>query len=369
MQELLEPGIAKSAIEASVSAPESALRMLGYDAHAGHYELPAGHRRVSSDRPKLRQMALGLLAADSSAKNTFAKIAADRTDDPVARSTSAVALQALAPKEFNTLARTIVADEDDDDGVRATVLTALTHDQKRTANCIATLYAAVDVVDVVRTIGASEASSAQLKAGSPRLSGAARLLRVGSVAVHVVADLGELLASIREDPGRRIELIPLLHEGAAIYVDRGSSACGRIRARILATFGEVGLPATALPIVIEALCTELNPEIVAGAAIAARGLAGSHGELSTGAGAGVGQSAWSRCPGGGAQRPGKNPPHCWRSWPRCAGNRASPRTWSTRSECSMIDIQAAGAFRSAAPLSRRSPSWQLARGRSSLATR
>ena len=78
--------------------------MLGYDAHAGHYDL-LQEIVSSSDKPKLRQMALGLLAADSGAKNTFAKIAADRTEDPVARSTSAVALQALAPKEFNTLAR------------------------------------------------------------------------------------------------------------------------------------------------------------------------------------------------------------------------------------------------------------------------
>ena len=99
------------------------------------------------------------------------------------------------------------------------------------------------------------------------------------MAVHVVDDLGEILASIREDPARRTELIPLLHEGASIYAGRGSAACGRIRARILATFGEVGLPVTALPFVIEALHTELNPEIVAGAAIAARGLAGSDGDL------------------------------------------------------------------------------------------
>ena len=99
------------------------------------------------------------------------------------------------------------------------------------------------------------------------------------MAVHVVDDLGELLDSIRKDPSRRIELIPLLHEGASIYAGRGSAACGRIRARILATFGEVGLPATALPFVTEALRTELNPEIVAGAAIAARGLAGSDGDL------------------------------------------------------------------------------------------
>ncbi len=99
------------------------------------------------------------------------------------------------------------------------------------------------------------------------------------MAVHVVDDLGELLDSIRKDPARRTELIPMLHEGASIYAGRGSAACGRIRARILATFGEVGLPATALPFVIEALRTELNPEIVAGAAIAARGLAGSDGDL------------------------------------------------------------------------------------------
>ena len=53
--------------------------MLGYDAHAGHYEL-LQDIVTSSDKPKLRQMALGLLAADSGSKNTFAKIAADRTE-------------------------------------------------------------------------------------------------------------------------------------------------------------------------------------------------------------------------------------------------------------------------------------------------
>ena len=99
------------------------------------------------------------------------------------------------------------------------------------------------------------------------------------MAVHVVDELGELLASVRVDPVRRTDLIPLLHEGASIYAGRGSAACGRIRARVLATFGEVGLPVAALPFVIEALRTELNPEIVAGAAIAARGLAGSDRDL------------------------------------------------------------------------------------------
>ena len=162
VQELLEHGLRNP--DAASVAPEQALRMLGYDAHAGHYELLQDIVR-SSDQPKLRQMALGQLAADSGAKDTFARIAADRTDDPVARSTSAVALQALAPKEFNTLARRIVADEDDDDGVRATVLTALTHDQTQQPTA-SRRSAEPPMVDVVRRIGSSKAPSAQLKAAA-----------------------------------------------------------------------------------------------------------------------------------------------------------------------------------------------------------
>ena len=56
VQELLEQGL-RNPDQASV-APESALRMLGYDAHAGHYEL-LQDIVSSSDKPKLRQMALG----------------------------------------------------------------------------------------------------------------------------------------------------------------------------------------------------------------------------------------------------------------------------------------------------------------------
>jgi hypothetical protein len=90
--------------------------MLGYDMHGEYY--PLLHDIVEGTRkPQVRRMALRPLAADSGAKDTFARIAADRDDDPVARSTSAVALQSLAPQEFDSLAKTILAD-DDDDGVR-----------------------------------------------------------------------------------------------------------------------------------------------------------------------------------------------------------------------------------------------------------
>ena len=163
VQELLEQGL-RNPDQASV-APESALRMLGYDAHAESLRTPAGHRQLLGQAETAPDGPGTAGRRQRSAKNTFAKIAADRTDDPVARSTSAVALQALAPKEFSTLARTIVADEDDDDGVRATVLTALTHDQSEqpTASRRSTQSS---MVDVVRTIGTSKAASAQLKAAA-----------------------------------------------------------------------------------------------------------------------------------------------------------------------------------------------------------
>ena len=136
--------------------PAKALRMLGYDLHAEHYGLLHDIVQTSS-QPQLRRMALKLLAADSGAKDTFARIAADRSDDPVARSTSAVALQALAPQEFDSLAKTIVADDDDHDDVRATVLSALAHNPDD---------ADEPTISVARRIAESPKRSPQLKAAA-----------------------------------------------------------------------------------------------------------------------------------------------------------------------------------------------------------
>ena len=135
------------------------------------------------------------------------------------------------------------------------------------------------MVDVVRTIGASmrRRPSSRPQPGTI-WRGTAPEGRIDGRSCRRRARRGSRLDPLWIRPGVR-ELIPLLHEGASIYAGRGSAACGRIRARILATFGDVGLPVTALPFVIEALRAELNPEIVAGAAIAARGLAGSDSDL------------------------------------------------------------------------------------------
>lgn len=167
VQGLLERGLRDP--EQAKIAPEKALRMLGYDVHAGHYDL-LNDFVARNDQPKLRQVALGLLAADSNAKKTFARIAADPTDDPAARATSAVALQSLDPKSFNRVANKVVADDSDDDAVRATMLTALAHDQAappappvggrgRRARPPAML-------EVARNLSANKGSSAQLRAAA-----------------------------------------------------------------------------------------------------------------------------------------------------------------------------------------------------------
>jgi hypothetical protein len=59
------------------------------------------------------------------------------------------------------------------------------------------------------------------------------------------------------------------------YAGRSAAVAGRLRASVLAEFAEVGLPPVAVPYVIEVLRTELNPEVVAAAAVAVRGWPGS----------------------------------------------------------------------------------------------
>ena len=75
------------------------------------------------------------------------------------------------------------------------------------------------------------------------------------------------------------ELVARLHEGSPCYAGRGATAVGRLRAQAFAAFAEVGLPADAAPYVLEALRTELNAEVVAGAARATRGWAGADPDL------------------------------------------------------------------------------------------
>jgi hypothetical protein len=103
-----------------------AIQFLGYDVHSDYFPLL---RRIVEHPPSLvaKKEAVGLLAADPSSKDLLLKILKDKDESPEVKLISAIALQTLAPKEFEEQARRIVLDEDEDDQLRALSLNALTY--------------------------------------------------------------------------------------------------------------------------------------------------------------------------------------------------------------------------------------------------
>jgi protein SCO1/2 len=85
---------------------------------------------------------------------------------------------------------------------------------------------------------------------------------------HIAA----LVDAVKQDPRHRDRLVALLPEQNALYAGRGANATVRMRGYILAAFGQVGLPAAALPYVLEELESGRNAYLVAAAATAVRGL-------------------------------------------------------------------------------------------------
>ena len=106
--------------------PEKALQLLSYDPHADAY---SAAREIVKDSPNsdARREALRLLAADATAAPLFQKLLRDKNELPQVRQISASALHALKPETLQVEARKIVLDKADDDDIKATSLTALTH--------------------------------------------------------------------------------------------------------------------------------------------------------------------------------------------------------------------------------------------------
>lgn len=68
-------------------------------------------------------------------------------------------------------------------------------------------------------------------------------------------------------------LLKLLEHSHPVYTNRGTNEAIRIRGYLLASFAHTGLPGRALPYVLEELDSSNNAYLIAGAAIALRGLA------------------------------------------------------------------------------------------------
>lgn len=101
-----------------------AIQLLGYDVHAEH--LPLLHEIVDrSEDVRAREEAIRVLSSDPSAAGLLADILRDGRESTVIRSAAAVALQNVAPLEFERHARAIAVDEGDDAELRAMLIAAL----------------------------------------------------------------------------------------------------------------------------------------------------------------------------------------------------------------------------------------------------
>jgi hypothetical protein len=122
-QELLVTGLERPT-EALV--PEAkAIQFLGYDDH-GEY-IPLVREVYKRAKGAAREEALRVLAVDPQSERLFTRLLKDRSETRNVRRLSASGLQSLNPEAFEKTARKIVADEEEDNDIRAASLAALAH--------------------------------------------------------------------------------------------------------------------------------------------------------------------------------------------------------------------------------------------------
>jgi hypothetical protein len=112
--------------ESALVAPEKALQLLGYDAHAGAFDAA---RKIAKKPPNplAKHEALRVLATDAKSAKMFEKLLLDKKEDLAFRQIAASALHQLAPKRLQSCARDIAMDKLDSADMNALGLTALTH--------------------------------------------------------------------------------------------------------------------------------------------------------------------------------------------------------------------------------------------------
>lgn len=107
-------------------SPEKAIQSLGQDVHA---ELYPRLREIIQNPPSpaAREEAVRLLAGDPESRELLVNLMSDKAEDLHIRTLSAAALQSVDPVEFTQQAKQIVLDDAEDDDLRITGLTGLTH--------------------------------------------------------------------------------------------------------------------------------------------------------------------------------------------------------------------------------------------------
>jgi hypothetical protein len=122
-QELLVQGLERP--DDALLPEAKAIQLLGYDDHAEI--VPLVRRVYKRAKGAAREEALRVLATDPQSERLFNRLLKDKSEKRSIRRISASGLQSLNPEAFDRTARKIVADEDDDNDIRATALAALAH--------------------------------------------------------------------------------------------------------------------------------------------------------------------------------------------------------------------------------------------------
>ena len=106
--------------------PEAkAIQFLGYDDH-GEY-VPLVREVYKRAKGPAREEALRVLATDPQSERLFARLLKDKSETKSVRRLSASGLQSLNPEAFEKTARKLIADEDEDNDIRAASLAALAY--------------------------------------------------------------------------------------------------------------------------------------------------------------------------------------------------------------------------------------------------
>jgi HEAT repeat protein len=111
---------------------ERALQFLGYDIHADYYPVIREIAQKTGNTQS-KQEAIRLLSSDPEAAPLLVHIFRDKGEDAEVRNACAAALRAVAPLEFERVAREAALDDDDSDEVRAASITGLTYFGNRAA--------------------------------------------------------------------------------------------------------------------------------------------------------------------------------------------------------------------------------------------
>lgn len=104
--------------------PEKALQLLSYDPHAGAYGV-ARKIEKAPPNPLARREALRVLAGDAESVKLFERVLGDKGEPTEIRQLAASALNHLAPKRMQAMARDMALDANESDEVKTVCLTAL----------------------------------------------------------------------------------------------------------------------------------------------------------------------------------------------------------------------------------------------------